>query len=126
MKTCAECPDRPHCRELCPEMDSKASADHVRLKEINLRVVGVSAAAVTWREAQDAAFTDLPSYSFLTELENKLIHWYWYQGKDYPEIAIAFKMSYAAVKARLARIYAKLRNHERKVLERKFSSRRAG
>jgi hypothetical protein len=103
-------------------MDSKASADHVRLKEINLRVVGISAAAVTWREAQDAAFTDLPSYSFLTELENKLIHWYWYQGKDYPEIAIAFKMSYAAVKARLARIYAKLRNREDILLRGRYSS----
>ena len=103
-------------------MEARASVDHVRLKEINLRVEGIHVAAVTWQDVQEATFTDLPVYSFLSDLENKLVHWYWYEGKDYHQIAIAFKISYPAVKARLARAYAKIRNHKRQVIRGAFSS----
>jgi DNA-binding NarL/FixJ family response regulator len=111
---CARCAERETCRNLCPAAERYACKDFVNLRERyhSRPVVSVNQSSSAWERIQDTTYTDLPEYSFLSDMENKLLHSYWFQGRSYAEIAKQYHMSLSAIKSRLTRVYAKLRDRE--------------
>jgi|WetSurMetagenome_2_1015567.scaffolds.fasta_scaffold103082_3 DNA-directed RNA polymerase specialized sigma24 family protein len=109
MTRCERCRKRSTCTELCPAAERYASCDYVSLRE---RYRGedffITQTSSAWERVQNAAYTPMTEYDFLTRKENELLQAIYYEGLTYAESARRFNLKVATVESIVVRVRKKI------------------
>jgi hypothetical protein len=110
MTLCERCKHRGSCTRLCPTASRYVCKDYVSLRERYSPKIDFfeNQTSTGWERVQDAAYTPLPEYGFLRQIENDLLQAVYYEGASYAEAARRFHRKQNTVKSILARVRKKI------------------
>jgi len=120
MTICERCPDYP-CSTLCPRAERYVAQDHVPQRETPCPEAPRDPIPVSLEEIQSCNAEGCLNFPFLSKLQNKLLHGFYYEGKTYRELAFQFsgkgngeRLSICRVRYELYRARLKISNFSSK------------
>ena len=116
---CQECSKKESCVELCLKAEKWVNSDHVSQRELPCNEFTLEylnyISPVKWQTIASYHHVESLEFPFLSDLQNKCLHLFYFQGLTYKQIAFRLsgryrKLSLKAVKGQLARAKKKIRS----------------
>ncbi len=104
MKKCTTCSERSTCKDLCDRVEKYANQDYRYQRELAVSetiIDAISQGELIWPELTSFFHESSIDFSFLTPLQNKILHLFHFEGKTYKQIATAYNIRSNAVKWQL-------------------------
>jgi len=112
MSLCGTCPRRDTCIELCPAAEKYVNQDHVSQRELpqpNEILDLFDNELLTYQEVASFFTESSLSFPFLSELENKCLYFFYFEGLSYKQITVKVNCKLKAVDHCLYRARKKIR-----------------
>ena len=106
---CQECPKKESCVELCQKAEKWVNGDHVSQRELmfsciseenlNLTIDNLNHHKSIYSHQELVSYFNEPSvnFPFLSDLQNKCLHLFYFQGLTYKQIAYRLSNQYRRV-----------------------------
>ena len=129
---CQDCSKKPTCTELCPEAEKWVNKDHVSQRELtypqvrnrnnaskNLPLDNLFYYLRGFPQSEVAEFftEDNVSFPFLTSLQNKCLHLFYFGGCSYAEIAKRLSGNRSKTKLNQSAVNQQLRKSRMKIIQ---------
>ena len=113
---CQDCPKKPTCQELCERAEKRVSQDYVFQRERtyphvnskgdankNLKLDNISFHVSPYKFSILSSYFkhDKLNFSFLTKLQNKCLHMFYFDGLTYNQIAMRVRKGKSKIKYQL-------------------------
>ena len=110
---CQDCKKKPNCVKLCPAAEKWVNQDHVALREIPkpqwlLDRISIKAKPAH-RDLSNYFSHERVEFPFLTPIQNKILHLFYFEGLTYNEIAFKMKIQRKAVDNQLCKAKEKIK-----------------
>ena len=111
---CQRCKKKPTCIEPCRNLENHLKKFSRYLRELpcaeyTLEYLDLRSPA-TWQTLSNYYHNDSVSFPFLTKLQNKCLHMFYFEGLTYNQIAMRVRKSKTVIKGQLQRGKCKIRS----------------
>lgn len=105
MSLCTQCPKRATCTSLCEEAEKYVNQDYVAQREfpqseLKLDLLSIHIKTPTLKELENYFSESDVSFPFLSDLQNKCLYLFYFEGLSYREIAFQLSNQYRQVSSR--------------------------
>ena len=119
---CQECPKKESCVELCQKAEKWVNGDHVSQRELPCNEFTLEylnyRSPVKWQTLASYHQVESSKFPFLSDLQNKCLHLFYFEGLAYKKIARAMsgnrsrtKLNQSGVKYQIKRAKQLIRAH---------------
>ena len=112
---CQECKKRDTCTKLCEKANNWVNKDHVSQRELPCTEFTLeyldSLSPVKWQAMASYYKVESLEFPFLSDLQNKCLHLFYFEGFKYKQIAIRVNHKVSKVKYQLYKAKQLIRGH---------------